>query len=76
MTLYLPVQLTAKQMMPISSWAREEIAPGLLFEIEIDPAVVGGCAFVYRDIHFDWSLKRYLTAKRGLITSLLNAYGN
>jgi len=76
MTLYLPVAFTDKQLAPLSAWARREVAAGIMFEVLIDPKVVGGCAFVYNGTHFDWSLRRYLRAKRGVITSLLNAYGS
>lgn len=76
MKLYVPVHFADKQLAPIAEWARSEVAPGLLFEVTVDPKVVGGCAFVYKDTHFDWSLKRYLRAKKGMITSLLNAYGD
>lgn len=75
MILYIPVAFTDTQLAPLSEWARAEVEPGLLFEIHVDPKVVGGCAFVYKDNHFDWSLRRYLRAKRGMVTSLLNAYG-
>lgn len=74
MTLYLPVLLEDKQLSRLAEWARREVAPGLMFDVLIDPSVVGGCAFVYNDVHFDWSLRRYLRAKRGLVTSLLNSY--
>lgn len=75
MTLYIPVAFTDVQLAPLAVWARREVAPGLLFEVMVDPKVVGGCAFVYKNTHFDWSLRRYLRAKRGIVTSLLNAYG-
>lgn len=76
MKLYIPVHFTDVQLAPIAQWVRSEVAPGLLLEITVDPKVVGGCAFVYKDTHFDWSLRRYLRAKKGMITSLLNAYGD
>lgn len=76
MTLYIPVPFTAAQLMPLVRWARARVAPGMLFEVEVEPKVVGGCAFVYKDVHYDWSLRRYLRAKRGLVTSLLNTYGH
>ena len=75
MKLYVPVHFTDKQLAPLAAWARAEVEPGLLFEVMVDPQVVGGCAFVYKDTHFDWSLRRYLRAKKGMITALLNAYG-
>jgi hypothetical protein len=74
MKLYLPVPFTDKQLAPLAAWVRSEVAAGLMFEIAIDPKVVGGCAFVYKDTHFDWSLRRYLRAKKGMITTLLNSY--
>ena len=76
MTLYVPVFFTEVQLAPISEWARGQVEQNLLFEVLVDPKTVGGCAFVYKDTHFDWSLRRYLRAKRGMVTSLLNAYGD
>ena len=74
-TLYVPVHFTDVQLAPIGEWARSNVASGMLFEVEVEPSVVGGCSFVYNGRHFDWSLRRYLRAQRGLVTSLLNAYG-
>ncbi len=76
MTLYVPVTFTDKQLAPISEWVRGNVANSILFDVHVDPKVVGGCAFVYKDRHFDWSLRRYLRSKRGMVTSLLNAYGD
>lgn len=75
MTLYVPVAFTEKQLAPISEWVRGNVVANILFEVHVDPKVVGGCAFVYKDRHYDWSLRRYLRSKRGMVTSLLNAYG-
>lgn len=75
MTLYVPVVFTDAQLSRIATWCRTEVTPGLLFVLKVDPQVVGGCAFVYKDVHFDWSLRRHLRAQRGMVTSLLNAYG-
>ncbi len=74
MTIYVPVEFTDKQLAPLSDWVRREVTPGLMLEVEIDPKVVGGCSFVYKDNHFDWSLRRYLRSKQGLVTTLLNSY--
>jgi len=76
MTLYIPVAFTEKQLAPISEWVRGNVAANILFDVHVDPKVVGGCAFVYKDRHFDWSLRRYLRSKRGMVTSLLNSYGH
>ena len=76
MMLYIPVPFGDEQLKPLATWARREVAPSLMFEIEVDPAVVGGCAFVYNDTHYDWSLHWQMKNKRGLVTSLLNSYGH
>lgn len=75
MTLYVPVAFGTKELQPIAEWVRGAVDRGLLLEVEVDPQVVGGCAFVYNDTHFDWSLRRYLRARKGMVTSLLNTYG-
>lgn len=76
MTLYVPVAFGDKQLALISQWVRANVEANILFDVHVDPRVVGGCAFVYKDRHFDWSLRRYLRSKRGMVTSLLNAYGH
>lgn len=75
MTIYLPVHFGQTELAPMAAWCRTEVAPGMVFDIEVNPQVVGGCAFVYKDTHFDWSLRKYMRAKKGMVTTLLNTYG-
>jgi hypothetical protein len=73
MTLYIPVAFTDTELEPLAHFVRETI-PHAMFDIHIDPQVIGGCAFVYNDTYHQYSLKGYMHEHKGLVTSLLQSY--
>ena len=45
-TLYVPVALHDEGESVLGHWCREHIDPSVLLDLEVDPEVVGGCAFI------------------------------
>ena len=72
--LYVPVLFEPEKVASLGQWAREQIAPHILLEMHIDPAVTGGCAFVFNDTYHDYSLHRAFAAHKGVVRELLNTY--
>ncbi len=57
-TLYVPVAMDDAGEAIIGAWCRDHIAEELLVELVVEPATVGGCAFVHSGTYHDWSLAR------------------
>lgn len=74
MVLYVAVVLPEVELADMAHWCRRECAPALLFDIQIDPQVVGGCAFVWNDTYHDFSFRSQNLKHPGLITKRLNTY--
>jgi hypothetical protein len=65
--LYVPVVLETAGIEMIGQWCRKEIQPNLLLEIQIDPAVAGGCAFVWKNVFYNFSLEYFMNKHRNEI---------
>lgn len=74
MTLYIPVAFPSEELAAMADWCRQECAPQLLFDVQIDPAMAGGCAFVWNDTYHDFSFKAQSKKQPGVITEHLNTY--
>jgi hypothetical protein len=74
MTLYVPVIFPESELAAMANWCREECATQLLFDVQIDPQVAGGCAFVWNDTYHDFSFRAQSKKKPGVITEHLNSY--
>ena len=74
MTLYIPITFPESELATMAVWCREQFAPQLLFDVQIDPQVVGGCAFVWNDTYHDFSFRAQSKKIPGVITEHLNTY--
>lgn len=74
MTVYVPVAFDAAAEESLGTWCRREIAPDLLLELTVDPAVVGGCAFVREHTYHDYSFASRLRHTPEAIPRVINAY--
>ena len=73
--LYLPVAFDNVSLAVLGEWCRDYVHENVLLEVHIDPAVVGGCAFVAKDTTYhDASFTSLLRTHSGLITTLLSSY--
>lgn len=70
-TIYVATLLPPIEIEKLGKWARDNVAPGIFMDIEIDGGVVGGCAFVWNGVYHDYSLRYYIDKKRTEIRTLL-----
>ena len=70
-TIYVATILPPIEVQKLGKWARENIAPGIFLDLQIDGSVVGGCAFVWNGVHHDYSLGYYINKHRTEVRSLL-----
>jgi hypothetical protein len=69
--LYLAFPAEESQIKEIGLWLRKKINKDLIFDVKVDPSLIGGCALVYKGVYKDFSLKGKITEKKG---ELLNIF--
>ena len=74
MTLYVPVVFAEEQVVELGQWCRAEIADPLLLELVVEPATVGGCAFIHNHTYHDLSLRARLAEAPDTVPSILATY--
>jgi hypothetical protein len=72
--LYVPVRLPEASLEHIGTWFRESIQQRTLFEVHVDPSVIGGCGFIWNGHYYDYSLSRLLHERRDDIAETLSTY--
>lgn len=72
--LYVPVSFDEPAIEIVGVWSREHVHPQLLLDLQVDPAVIGGCAFVYNDTYHNISFRELMKRHTGLVTELLQSY--
>lgn len=74
MTLYVPGVFSETQVAELGQWCRVEINDQLFLELSVNPAVVGGCAFVHNHTYYDMSLRARLNEDPNILNSILAKY--
>lgn len=73
--IYLPLIFEDVEIAKIAGWFRIHVRKGMLLEVKIDANVTGGCAFIWNNTYYDFSLRYFMRKERAEIVSMLNAYG-
>lgn len=73
-TIYVPVLFTETQEKELGQWCRAEVAQSVLLELVVEPAVVGGCAFIQNSTYYDLSLRSRLAEKEDVIPTIVAKY--
>jgi len=74
LTLYIPVEFPAEEITFLGQWARTHCHESVMMDVHIDPAVVGGCAFVWNDAYHEFSFRTRIKEHVGIITTTLSDY--
>jgi hypothetical protein len=74
--LYLPRTLDEDGYALIGKWCRAEMHKQIMFEIDTDPELVGGCAFVKDNVYHEYSLRTQLDLDPELIPDVFKEYAN
>ena len=72
----IPFTPTDETIVAIGSWFRNNVNPRTVFEVTVDPRVVGGCAFAHRGYYQEFALHRAITNKKEDIRSMLKDYAD
>jgi hypothetical protein len=71
-TLYIPFEPTADDITKIGTWFRDEVDNTILLDLHVDSNLIGGCAFAYRGVYKDYTLRYYLTKRHEEIGAMLD----
>ena len=73
-TLYVPVALTSEGESVLGHWCREHVGPQVLLDLEVDPDVVGGCAFIANGSYVKHALRERSGSLPTLIANTVQSY--
>ncbi|HQU08242.1 MAG: hypothetical protein B7X04_04080 [Parcubacteria group bacterium 21-54-25] len=68
--LTLAQPLPARLLETIGAWVRQEIGRDLLVDVAIDPSVVAGCRFVWRDHLHDFSFPHLIASQSTALAAM------
>lgn len=58
LSIYFVFVPDEKQIKEVGTWLRGNLKnPRLIFQVKIDPALIGGCAIAYKGVYKDYSLR-------------------
>ncbi len=69
--LYLPVHFSPEHIAGFGKWFRENTKPNLLLTVRTDSRVSGGCAFIWNDKQYDFSLRYFLKRHRVRLVAMI-----
>jgi len=61
--LILAFEPTEEIIKNIHAWITENLGTGIIIEIELDSAIIGGAIIIYRGLYKDFSLRRLIDEK-------------
>jgi F0F1-type ATP synthase delta subunit len=72
--LYIPYDPVPAETIKLGKWFRRHVHDGILVDLHTDPSLLGGCAFVWKGMYRDYSLRYYMLKKREEIHKLIGEY--
>jgi hypothetical protein len=74
LVLYVPEMLDDTGSALVGSWCRTELKVSYLLDLEVDPDVIGGCAFVKDGRFIDYSFAAQLRSNPHLVSEVVASY--
>ncbi len=75
LTIYFVFVPEEKQIEEVGKWLRQNLKNDrLIFNVKIDPALIGGCAIVYNGVYKDYSLKEKISKNKNLLIEEFRKY--
>ena len=71
--IYIAFEISEAEINALGVWIKKNIHPQRIFEIKIDPNVIGGCAFSWKGLYKDYSLRSKIELHReDILTDIKN----
>ncbi len=75
LSIYFVFMPDPDQAKEIGEWIRKALGdPGIIFDAKVDPALIGGCALVYKGIYKDLSLRARIFEKKEVLLGEFKKY--
>ncbi|MGH7141202.1 MAG: hypothetical protein ACREGH_01020 [Minisyncoccia bacterium] len=74
LVVYAPVAFGLEALRALGGWCRANIDPNVFLEMRVDPGVIGGCSFVWRDKLYDFSLALRMRAHTKEMAARIESY--
>jgi hypothetical protein len=72
--LYVPFLIPELAQEEIGTWFKHNLGNHFVYEINLDPELIGGCAISYRGVHRDQSLRSRIIAQQSEILKSLREF--
>ena len=72
--VYVPYEMSEQEKEKLGSWFKENVNGNLILEIHLDPALTLGCAFAFKGVYHNYSLKYFINNNRREIAKLMDRY--
>ncbi len=70
-TMYTPFEIPKTDIEGIGLWFKNQLGKNFLYEINLDPSLIGGCALSYKGKYQDFSIKNIISQNGTAINTLL-----
>lgn len=74
LVLYVPVDITGKNIESIGQVVREKFGAQVMIDLMIESNALGGCAFVWNGKYHDFTLNYFLKEKQSEVANLIRSY--
>jgi len=69
--LYVPIHFSSDYIAGFGKWLRENTKPNLLLTVRTDSRVSGGCAVIWNNTYYDFSMKYFVKAHRQSLVEMV-----
>lgn len=76
LTVYVPFEIPDTEANQLGQWLRQTIGETMMFEVRIDPDLIGGAAFSWKGVYKDYSLRQTISERRSEILETFKGYVN
>ncbi len=64
LVIYFAYEPGPSQIILIGGWLRQNLGKNFIYDIKLDYSLIGGCAFVWKGVYKDYSVKAKITQNR------------
>lgn len=74
LVIYLPFEPPPAEIIRLGKWLRGSFSSNFVFETKIDPALMAGCALVWKGVYKDFSIKSRVDQNKDRILEVFRRY--
>lgn len=74
LTIYLAFSANPESEKQIGSWLRDNLSTEIVMDVKLDPSLIGGCAFIWKGVYRDYSLRSKIQTNRAQILTSFKTF--